>query len=69
MKTVLNAAVATTLFAVILAGEARAQSEPAPAQGSMTQPFPGIIVTPPSAPSADTQQSCPATSRPLELIV
>jgi hypothetical protein len=69
MKTALNAAVAITLCVVLLASQASAQSEPAPAPGSATQPFPGIIVTPPSAPSADTQQSCPATSRPLELIV
>lgn len=72
MKTALNAAVALTLCAFLLAGNASAQTEPgpAPAPGSATQPFPGIIVTPPRPPpSADTQQSCPDTGRKLELVV
>ena len=69
MKTALDAAVALALCAFLLAGNARAQTEPAPAPGSATQPFPGIIVTPPRAPPADTQRSCPATDRKLDLIV
>jgi hypothetical protein len=67
MRTALNAAVAVTLC-VLLAGNARAQTEAGPAPGSATPPIPGIVVTPPSAPSADTQQRCPDTGNKLELI-
>jgi hypothetical protein len=72
MKTALNAAVVLILCAFLLGGNATAQDEaaPAPAPESAPQPPPGILITPPRAPSADTQQSCPAdTGRKLELIV
>jgi hypothetical protein len=72
MKTTLNAAVALALCAILLAGNANAQAEsgPPPAPESATPLPPGIILTPPREPSADTQQSCPAdTGRKLELIV
>jgi hypothetical protein len=70
MNAALNACVALTVCAVLLAGNARAQTEPAPAPApGPAQPFPGIIVTPPSAPPADTQHSCPATGSKLDLIV
>jgi hypothetical protein len=71
MKIALNAAVSLTLCAFLLAGNANAQTEPgpAPAPEVATQPFPGIVVTPPRTPPADTQQSCPATGRKLELVV
>jgi hypothetical protein len=81
VKTALNVAVALTLCALLLAGNAQqAQAEPGPAPGTATQPFPGIIVTPPRlapqlpasgerAPPAGTQpQSCPDTGRKLELV-
>jgi hypothetical protein len=74
MKTALVAVVATSLCAVWSPGNANAQAEhqthqaePTPAPGSATQ-FPGIIVTPPRAPPADAQQSCPDTGRTLELV-
>jgi hypothetical protein len=71
MKAVLGAVVALTFFAALLADDARAQSEPAPlpAPNSATQPFPGIVVTPPRVPPADAEHSCPATGKKLELIV
>jgi hypothetical protein len=71
MKTALSTAIALALCAFLLAGNARAQTEagPTPAPGSATPPPPGIIVTPPNAPPADTQQSCPNTGHKLELIV
>ena len=71
MKTALNAAVALTLCAVLLAGKASAESEaaPAPAPESAPQPPPGILLTPPRAPPPDTQQSCPATGQKLELVL
>jgi hypothetical protein len=70
MKTALNAAVALMLCAFLLAGKASAEAETAaPAPESAPPPPPGIIVTPPQAPPADTQQSCPANGGKLELIV
>jgi hypothetical protein len=79
MKSPLNAAVALALCAFWLAGNAGAQTEPGatPAPGAATQPFPGIMVTPPRAivtpprvpPPAETQQSCPDTGSKLDLIV
>jgi hypothetical protein len=70
MKTALNATVALILCAFLLAGKASAEAEPAaPAPESAPPPLPGIIVTPPQAPPADTQQSCPANGGKLELIV
>jgi hypothetical protein len=70
MKIALNAAVALTLCAFLLAGNARAQTEPeaAPAPGTTTHVPPGIIVTPPMAPPTNTQQNCPDTRHKLELI-
>jgi hypothetical protein len=68
MKIALNAAVALMLCALLLAGNARAQTEAGPAPGSATLPIPGIVVTPPTPPPADTQQSCPDTGNKLELI-
>jgi len=68
MKTALNAAFALTLCAFLLAGNAKAQTEAAPATGSATLPLPGIVVTPPAPPPADAQQSCPDTGNKLELI-
>ena len=67
MKTALSAAIAMTLC-VLLAGNARAQTKAGPAPGSAMPPIPGIVVTPPSAPPADTQQRCPDTGNKLELI-
>jgi len=69
MKTALNAAVALMLCAFLLVGDARAQTEadPAPAPATLP-PLPGIVVTPPTPPPADTQQSCPVTGNKLELI-
>jgi hypothetical protein len=69
MKTTLRTAAALALCAVLLAGNARAETEAgtAPAPGSAAPP-PGIIVTPPKVPS-DTQQSCPDTGHKLELVV
>ena len=69
MKTALSTAIALALCAFLLAGNARAQTEAGPAPESAAPPPPGIIVTPPNAPSADTQQSCPNTGHKLELIV
>ena len=74
MKTALNAAVALMVCTFMLAGTAAAQDQaapaPPPAPESVPQPPPGIMLTPPRGPSADTQQSCPADpSRKLELIV
>jgi hypothetical protein len=68
MKTALNAVIALALCAFLLAGNATAQTEPGPVPGSATQPFPGIMVTPPRSTPADAQQSCPDTGRKLELI-
>jgi hypothetical protein len=68
MKTALNAVAAVTLCAFLLAGNATAQTEADPAPGSATLPLPGIVVTPPTAPSADAQQSCPDAGNKLELI-
>jgi hypothetical protein len=70
MKTALNAAVALMLCASLLTGKAGAEAEPStPAPELATPPPPGILVTPPRAPPADTQQSCPANGGKLELIV
>jgi hypothetical protein len=71
MKFALNVAAALTLCAFLLTGIASAQSEsdPAPTPEPGSAPVPGIIITPPRAPSADTQQSCPLINRELELIV
>jgi len=69
MKTELNAAAALMLCALLLAGNARAQTEAGPAPGSATlPPLPGIVVTPTTPPPADTQQSCPDAGNKLELI-
>jgi hypothetical protein len=69
MKTALNAAVALMLCAFLLVGDARAQTEadPAPAPATLP-PLPGIVVTPPTTPPADTLQSCPDAGNKLELI-
>ncbi len=69
MKTALNAAVALMLCACFWAGNARAQTEADLAHGSATLPLlPGIVVTPPTTPPADTLQSCPDAGNKLELI-
>ena len=70
MKTALNAAVALMLCAFLLTGKAGAEAEPStPAPEAATPPPPGILVSPPRAPPADNQQSCPANGGKLELIV
>ena len=69
MKTALNVALALTLCAFFWAGNARTQTEAGPAPAPATlPPLPGIVVTPPTPPPADTQQSCPVTGNKLELI-
>ena len=68
MKTVLKAGVALSLSAFVVTGNAIAQTEQDPSRGTALQPPPGIIMTPPLAPSVDSQQSCPATGQKLELI-
>ncbi|HJU32441.1 MAG TPA: hypothetical protein VJ740_13340 [Hyphomicrobiaceae bacterium] len=76
MKTVPRPAVALALGAVLLAGGALAQSDPAPTPPATIQPFPGIIINPPRAVPPDTprlppdgQHSCPNTNTKLELLV
>jgi hypothetical protein len=68
LKIVLNVAAAFTLWVVLLAGNASVKAEPGPAPGAAEQPIPGIMVTPPWLPPADTQQSCPDTGRKIELL-
>jgi hypothetical protein len=59
MKTALNAAFALTLCAFLLVGNAKAQTEAAPATGSATLPLPGIVVTPPAPPPATRSKAAP----------
>jgi hypothetical protein len=70
MKTALNATAALAVCAFLLGGKASAQTEtaPAPPPASTMQLPPGIILTPPRAPPP-VEQSCPATSTKLDLIV
>ena len=67
-----KAAVALAFCAFLVVGDASAQTEqetaPTTAPGPAMQPPPGIVLTPPKAPAADTQQSCPDTGHKLELI-
>jgi hypothetical protein len=66
----MKVAIALMLCTFLVTGKASAQAEsgPEPVPGTVTLPFPGLMVTPPRSPPVDTQQTCPDTGRKLELV-